>query len=186
MNHIGTKELETDRLILRRISVNDAEQMYNNWANNFEVSKYTTWQAHKNIDETKELLKIWENEYENNDCYRWCIVLKDKNKPIGTIDACKKDDILEFAEIGYCISQEYWRKGITTEAGKAVIKFLFNKVGYNRIQARYMPQNIGSGKVMLKLGMQYEGIQREAYKDNNGNFCDVAICAILKKDFKEE
>ena len=183
MNHIGTKDLETDRLILRRITVNDAEQMYNNWASNPIVAKYTTWQAHKDVDETKKLLEIWESEYENKECYRWCIVLKDENKPIGTIDVCKSNERLEFAEIGYCIAQDCWGKGIVTEAGKKVIEFLFNEVGYNRIQAKYMPVNIASGKVMQKLGMQYEGIQREAYKDNNGNFCDIAVYSILKREF---
>ena len=52
MKHIGTKELETERLILRKISVNDANEMYNNWASNPNVARYTTWNAHKNIDET--------------------------------------------------------------------------------------------------------------------------------------
>lgn len=186
MKHIGTKDLETERLILRKISINDAEQMYKNWASNPNVAKYTTWKAHKNIDETKELLKIWEKQYENNTCYRWCIIVKNENKPIGTIDICDSNENLEFAEIGYCIAQDYWKKGITTEAGKRVIEFLFNEIGYNRIQAKYMPQNIASGKVMQKLGMKYEGVQREIVKNNEGNFCDVAVYSILKREFKGE
>lgn len=187
MNHIGTKELETDRILLRRISVDDAEKMYNNWASDPDVSRYVTWPVHKDIDVTKDLLKIWEREYDKPNCYRWCIVLKETNEPIGTIDVVKSEDSYEIAEIGYCISKEYWSKGIMTECAKRVLKFLFEEVGYNRIQATHALENPASGRVMQKIGMQYEGTIRDGNRLNQGKLCDVAMYSILKREyFKEE
>ena len=187
MKHIGTKELETDRILLRRISVDDAEKMYNNWASDPEVSKYVTWPTHKDINVTKDLLKMWEAEYTNSSCYRWCVVLKENNEPIGTIDVVKSEDSYEIAEIGYCISKEYWGKGIMTECAKRVLKFLFEEVGYNRIQATHALENPASGRVMQKIGMQYEGTIRDGNRLNQGKLCDVAMYSILKREyFKEE
>ena len=59
MNHLGTINLETDRLILRKFKIEDAEDMYNNWASNSEVTKYLSWETHLNIEKTKEILKSW-------------------------------------------------------------------------------------------------------------------------------
>lgn len=185
MNHIGTQILETERLVLRKVTENDAVDMYNNWASDEDVTKYVTWKAHKNLDETKNLLSGWEKEYQRKDCYRWFICLKDTNELAGTIDVCRKNDDLEMAEIGYCISKKHWNKGIVTEACKEVIKFLFEKVGYNRIQAQHIPENIGSGKVMQKCGMKFEGIIRHGNRLNTGELCDIAQYSILKKEFNK-
>lgn len=186
MNHIGSAQLETKRLILRKISINDADEMYNNWASNPEVAKYVTWSVHKNVEETKELLAKWEKGYENKNYYKWLITLKDGDIAIGTIDVVRQNDELEMVEIGYCISQEYWGSGITTEAFKKVIQFLFEEVGYNRIQASHAVMNPASGRVMQKCGLKFEGVIRDGNRLNSGKLCDVAMYSILKKEYKKE
>lgn len=183
MNHIGTKELETKRIILRRINVNDAQLMYNNWASDIDVSRYVTWNVHKDVNETNELLKVWELEYTNLNCYRWCIVDKESNEPIGTIDVCKSNDSLDMAEIGYCMSKKHWGKGIMTECASRVVKFLFEEVGYKRIQATHALENPASGRVMQKIGMKYEGVIRDGNRLNTGNLCDVAMYSILAREY---
>lgn len=67
MKHCGTQLLETDRLILRRLVIEDAESMYYNWASDPEVTKFLTWPTHKNIDVTKALLNEWIPFYEKED-----------------------------------------------------------------------------------------------------------------------
>lgn len=69
LNHIGTKTIETERLILRKYIINDATDMFNNWVSDEEVSKYLAWRAHKSIDETKSILESWILECENRDKY---------------------------------------------------------------------------------------------------------------------
>lgn len=57
MNHIGTREIATERLTLRRFEIEDAENMFYNWANDPEVTKYLTWPAHESVDTTETILK---------------------------------------------------------------------------------------------------------------------------------
>lgn len=181
MKHIGTRELDTERLLLRKISVNDAEDMYNNWASDDIVTKYVTWPTHQNVEETKGLLKMWEKEYENDNCYRWAIELEEEKKLIGSIDVCRISEENETAEIGYVISRDYWNKGIVTEAAKRVVEYLLKEAGFYRIEAQHHLDNPASGKVMQKIGMKYEGIIRGA-RIVKGEHIDVAMYAILKID----
>jgi len=181
MKHIGTRELETERLLLRKISLNDAEAMYNNWANDDVVTKYVTWPTHQSVDDTKGLLAMWEAEYENDNCYRWIIELKAEKKAIGTIDVCRMNEGDGVAEIGYVISREYWNRGIVTEAAKKVLEYLLNEVGFYRIEAQHHLDNPASGKVMQKIGMKYEGVVRGG-RLVKGEHVDVAMYAILKID----
>ena len=94
MKHTGTITLETNRLILRRFELRDSNAMFKNWANDDDVTKYMSWQSHKNEDVTKQLLDMWTKEYENINNYQWCIVLKETHEPIGSISLFNcKDDI---------------------------------------------------------------------------------------------
>ena len=85
------------------------------------------------------------------------------------------------AEIGYCIGRPWWNRGITSEALIAVINFMFDQVGANRVQAKHDVNNPHSGLVMKKCGMKYEGTLRSAAVNNQG-VCDVSIYALLKSD----
>lgn len=183
LNHKGTVTLETHRLILRRFTLEDAEDMFNNWANDNEVTKYLTWWPHSSIDVTRQIIQMWVNEYSKDITYNWGIELKEIGQVIGSIgvtDLCHKDNR---CEIGYCISKSYWNKGITTEALKAVIRFLFSEVGVNRIQAKHDVLNPGSGRVMEKAGMKYEGTFRQFYVRKDGSFGDVNMYAALQEDY---
>lgn len=71
MKHIGTKNIETERLILRRFTLDDADAMYRNWASDDEVTKYLIWSAHSSVDITKMVLADWVESYKNDDNYNW-------------------------------------------------------------------------------------------------------------------
>ncbi|MBO5414640.1 MAG: GNAT family N-acetyltransferase [Bacilli bacterium] len=165
MNNIGTIKLETDRLILRRLELNDAEKMFNNWCNDEDVTRYLPWEPHGKIEVTKELLDMWVNDYNNEHTYRWIVILKDNNEPIGTIDVVKKDISNKVFELGHCYSKVSWGKGYATEAFKKVISFLFDEVGVEVIMAKHYENNLASGKVMLKSGMIYEATLRSRIID---------------------
>lgn len=184
MKQIGTRELETKRLHLRRIRAEDAETMFDNWASDAQVTKYLTWSPHENREVTRALLSVWEKEYTRNDCYRWGLEEKTTGELIGMLDVVHTEPEIESAVIGYCLSRKYWNQGLMTEAVCAVNRYLLQKVGYNRVEAYHHVNNLASGKVMHKSGMIYEGIRRQGAKDKNGNYCDVAVYAILKKDLQ--
>lgn len=184
MKHKGTQLIETPRLILRMAQMTDAEAMFRNWASDPEVTKFLTWPTYQSIDSAYTILDIWVKEYEKPDFYQWMIELKDINEPIGSISVVHhRDDIAE-AEIGYCIGQSWWHKGIMTEALAAVIQFLFTEVGMNRIEAKHDVNNPHSGGVMKKCGMKYEGTSRSSDRNNQG-ICDIAHYAMLHNDFEK-
>jgi len=183
LKHLGTKKLETDRLILRRFIMEDADAMYNNWANDPEVTKYLTWPHHKTVEMSHTVLGDWISQYCKDDFYQWAIILKENlDEPIGTISVVHKNDAIEMVHIGYCIGKRWWKRGITSEALTALIKFFFEEVGVNRIESRHDPRNPNSGKVMMKCGLKYEGTYREADWNNQGR-CDSAMYALLAKDW---
>ncbi|MDY5911028.1 MAG: GNAT family N-acetyltransferase [Inconstantimicrobium porci] len=183
MEHKGTKYIETERLILRPYTMRDKEAMFKNWASDDEVTKFLTWPTHKSVSVSETVLKDWVSNYENKDCYHWAIVLKENgDEPIGDIAVVNEiDERVKNAEIGYCIGREWWHKGITSEALKEVINFLFDEVGVNRVQARHDTKNPNSGAVMKKCGMKYEGTLRQTDWNNQG-ICDASYYGLLASE----
>ena len=182
MNNIGTKTIESEHLVLRQFVLEDDKAMFNNWASDAEVTKYLTWPVHKSLDITKQVLRDWINGYKNPDFYQWAIVAKDFcNERIGTICVVHQDKEIGMVHIGYCIGRKFWHKGITSEALKMVINFLFDEVGVNRIEARHDTRNPNSGNVMKKCGMIYEGTLRQSDWNNQG-ICDASYYGILASD----
>ena len=133
MKHQGTKKIETDRLILRQFSTEDADSMYNNWAKDPEVTKYLMWPYHKSVEVSNGVLSDWIPLYAQDDYYQWAIVLKMSDEAIGSIAVVLKDDAVEMVHIGYCIGRKWWNQGITSEALAALVRFFFDEVGVNRM-----------------------------------------------------
>ena len=181
MKHLGTKRMETDRLILRPFVKEDAEPMYRNWASDPEVTKFLTWSSYKSMDAAHKILEIWTKQYEDNTFYQWAIELKERNEPIGSISVVKHDDRVELAHVGYCIGKTWWNQGIVTEALSAVINYLFDEVEVQRIEALHDSNNPASGAVMRKCGMKFEGTLRRSQWCNQG-VCDACYYALLKSE----
>ena len=182
MRHCGTQLLETERLILRRFEIGDAEAMYRNWASDSEVTRYLTWPAHTGIDVSKAVLEDWIASYSKDNYYQWAIVLKvHGSDPIGSIAAVHMNDDIDMIHIGYCLGKTWWHQGIMSEALKAAMDFFFDNVGANRIESRHDPRNPHSGMVMKKCGMKYEGTMRRADRNNQG-ICDACWYALLRSE----
>lgn len=184
MNHLGTKTIKTNRLILREFKLEDAEAMYKNWANDPEVTKFLTWKPHDSVEGSKDILKSWINEYKNKNYYQWAIVLKENGEePIGSISIVSQKEDIGIVHIGYCIGKNWWQKGITSEALNALIDYFINEVHANRIEAMHDPNNPNSGKVMAKCNMKYEGTFRQADINNQG-ICDYSMYSLLADEYK--
>lgn len=184
LNHIGTVTLETERLILRKFVIEDSEDMFINWVNDREVSKYMRWNAHIDINETEKALKNRIDKYLNPSIYFWAIIMKTINKPIGSIAIITSNEYDMCAEVAYCIGRNYWGQGIAAEALKRVLEFGLTEVNFNRIEAYHSVNNIASGRVMQKAGMIYEGRMRKKYR-SHVEFEDSDLYAILKEDLSQ-
>ena len=176
MRHTGTQTIATERLTLRRFTIEDAENMYYNWASDPEVTKYLTWQPHESVEQTTEILQQWELLYEKQDHYEWAIELNDIEQPIGSIGVVSVNEDTQSMELGYCIGKSWWHQGYTTEAVEAVIRFLLAEVGAGRVWAEHDVANPHSGEVMKKAGMDYEGTLRQSVRNNQG-IVDAAVYA---------
>lgn len=182
ITHKGTQTIETARLLLRRAVPDDALPMFKNWASDPEVAKYLTWPPHSSVEVTRMVIDSWITSYDKDDTYQWMIVPKNTpHSPIGSISVVSHKDSVGKAEIGYCIGRAWWHQGIMTEALQAVMDYLFDEVGMNRLEAGHDINNPHSGAVMKKCGMQYEGTHRQ-YDRNNQGLCDICMYAQLKED----
>lgn len=182
MKNLGTVTLETDRLILRKTKDSDAELMFKNWANDERITRFLTWQPYESAQQLRDSYHkyLMENQ-DKPDFYDWKIELKEISEPIGAIGVVRLNEDIEEAMIGYCLGYNWWHKGIMTEAFKAVIRFLFEEVGVNRIASCHDPRNPHSGDVMKKCGLQYEGTLRLSGRNCQG-ICDEVFYGLLKED----
>lgn len=183
MKHTGTVEIITERLLLRPFQMEDANAMFNNWANDEDVVRYMTWLPHKNVDLTQSIIEVWVNKYNQDNYYQWAICFKDKPKsPIGSFSIISIDEQIKAFEVGYCIGKKWWGQGIITEAFNEVIQLSFNQIGANRIFAYHHIDNPSSGRVMEKCGLQKEGHLREVALNNQGELIDLILYSVLASD----
>ena len=171
MRHVGTQEIETPRLLLRRLVPADAPAMYRNWANDPAVTRYLRWEPHKNEDETFALLAAWAELYQNPDYYQWAMVEKATGEVFGSMslfdDALGEpgaaagwqtrglDTSQGVWEPGYCIGRAWWGKGYTTEALNAVVDYWFTRTDSTWLACCHAVENPASGRVMQKAGFVY-------------------------------
>ena len=183
MDHKGTKTIETDRLILRKFVPGDAPAVYRNWTSDGRVTEFLRWPTHTDISITERIVGEWVAGSQSPDFYQWAIVLKELGEPIGTISVVGRNEALDILHIGYCIGSRWWRRGITSEAFSAVIAYLFEEVGANRIESQHDPDNPHSGGVMRKCGLKYEGTLRQADFNNRG-VADACMYSILRSEWR--
>ena len=182
MKHKGSILIETPRLILRKFEKKDILNVFNNITSDDKVTQFMTWQTHKNIVATEELVNLWLSRYDDESYYRWAIVLKETVELIGVVTVVNMDERAESLEIGYYIGSKWWNGGLTTEAVKSIIHFLFSEVKVGRIEACINVINKQSCRVLEKCGFMFEGIMRKALWDNNG-ISDKAVYSIISDDY---
>lgn len=177
MRHKGTVTIGTKRLLLRRFAREDVCHVFENWANDAEVTEFLRWQPHGDISVTGKVVGDWTESYADEKFYHWAIVLKKSGEPVGSITAAVADE--DTVHIGYCIGREWWNRGYMSEALSAVISFFFREVKAERVESQHHPDNIGSGRVMEKCGMQFERVVKGGDRSNKGvaDACEHALSA---------
>ncbi|ABW18687.1 GNAT family N-acetyltransferase [Alkaliphilus oremlandii] len=149
-----TPILESKRILLRPLSINDARHIFKRWTSDSEVAKFMIWDLHKSVDDTMEWLKIEVQNINNEYHYVWGFVLKETGELFGSGSINFKEE-LGCYELGYNIMKKYWGQGLTTEAGKVILDFATKILGEKKFFCRHAVDNIGSKKVMTKLGFKY-------------------------------
>lgn len=173
--------IETPRLRLRRMARRDKSDMYE-YASRDIVTRYLLWRTHPDIEHTKRYLDYITTLYKSGEFFDFAIEYRENSKMIGTCGFAAIDEANNSAEVGYVLSPDYWGKGIATEALTAILRFAFCDIGLNRVEARYMTENIASRRVMEKCGMTFEGVYRKKLFVK-GAYRDIGVCSILAEEY---
>ncbi len=175
-------ELDTSRLLLRAMRMSDAGDIYA-YSSDPQVARHVLWEAHQSIHQTRAYIRYVLRQYRTGSPSTFCIVLKETGCVIGTIGFMWISGENRSAEVGYSLSREYWNRGYMTEALSAVVRFGFETLHLNRIEAQHECDNPASGRVMEHVGMCREGTLRERLY-NKSRYVDVELYAILKEDWQ--
>lgn len=158
--------LETERLILRPITLEDAPAVFQ-WTSDERVTKYMSYPTHTDIRQTEEWIK---STFTDESEWNWAFVLKSENRVIGTGSIGPNAYMKGYWGIGYNFHYDYWHKGYCTEAMKAVISFVHNELGVNKICSDHAIENPRSGKVMEKCGLKFHHYGEYSKIDNSKTF----------------
>ena len=149
--------LETERLILRRPSLDDAPAIYESYASDPEVSRYLTWTPHRDVSDTRKYLENMIEQWKAGTSFSYIIECKFTGVLLGMIRIGDQDSK---ADLGYVLAKRYWGHGYMTEAVKGLIIWGFHRRHWQRIHAVCDVENLASARVMEKAGMTFEGILR--------------------------
>lgn len=175
------KELHTERLLLRKVEATDNEFVLQGYSND-ELTKFMLHRYYT-LEEVKVQMQHYQDLYNQNKGLAWVMQDANTRENIGIISLFYYEEVHQRIEIGFWSLPQFWGKGYTTEAGKAVINYCFAELGINRVQATVETENVASIGVIKKIGLTHEGTFRE-YEINNGKFIDLMTFSILKKEWK--
>lgn len=155
---MNTTFIETERLLLRKPVITDADDIFQKYARDFEVTKYLKWKPHRKIRETYDFLDSCIMDFDHWNHITWCLVKKEDNRLIGMFDLLLERNMANF---GYVLMKSEWNKGYMTESLKKVIEYAFTLDSIYRVCGLCDVENIASAKVMEKAGLLREGILKK-------------------------
>lgn len=173
--------MRTERLIIKKIELSDADSMFNIWSND-EVTKFMNIDSMKTKSQAEEMIKFFQKADEEKQANRMAIYLReDGNKAIGSCGFNYFNCENARAEIGYELDDKYWRNGYMLEALSALINYGFEEYKLNRIEAKVEINNLPSQNLLERLGFIKEGTLRE-YEKSNDIYQDIVMYSMLKYD----
>ena len=149
------ERMETERLALRKLCMEDAPVLFTAYMQDPQVTRYTTWCPHKQIREAENFVRSSISAWENETRYPFVITFKEKDEPFGMIDVHIRGCTVG---LGYVIARFHQRKGYATEATRAVIRWAFQQPAIYRVNASTDVENFASQKVLEKAGLLREGL----------------------------
>ena len=174
-------ELESERLNYRQVTSADVEDIFKIYSDP-EVAKYDWYKPIATKDDALSIINRYGKEFQNKEELTWGVERKYDNKIIGYCCLGSFNDDSRRSEIGYGFNRDEWNKGYATEAIKVLVKFGFDIMNFNRIEATVTLGNDASVKALKKANFLQEGIVRER-SIMKGKFEDDVILAIIRKDY---
>lgn len=173
--------IETKRLILREINLNDCIDMFE-YAKLKDFGPMAGWQPHRSVGETKSIIQLFHDKKKYGQLGTFAVILKEENKMIGTLELHTYVRGYK-AELGYSINPKYQGCGYATEAAIEAIIWGFEDLGLARIECSTYTHNISSQKVCEKLRFTYEGVRKKGYQLYDGSLHDIKCYAITDDEY---
>jgi [ribosomal protein S5]-alanine N-acetyltransferase len=152
------ERFQTERLVLRRPTAGDARAIFEEYAQDAEVSRYLMWRPHSDLDETIAFLARCQIGWDGGNDLSWAITLAGDDRTVGMIGARPRGHM---ADIRYVLARRLWGQGIVAEAARAVVKTALRDPSVHRVWAVCDVENRASARVLEKVGMTHEGVLRK-------------------------
>ncbi len=183
MEYPCIRNLYTARLILRKLRRDDVQDYYDRLGSSEAVTRYMLWNPHENLSDSVASIEKTLRRYESGRCYRWGIARKEDDRIIGIVELLRFDEEAKSCSFAYMLAECFWGRGYGTEALKAALSFAFREMKLDSVEADHMAENVASGAVMAKAGMQYIRTDRAKY-EKNGRVFDAPVYRIHRDRWK--
>lgn len=178
--------ITTDRLVLRRPHADDAEPIFRIMSNPVVTRYFGSEPMHEPAQAVRRI-EQFHADFSDREGIRWAIVRRADDQFLGTCGFWRVVKAHYRAEIGYELDPEWWGRGIMTEAVAAVLNFGFDTMRLHSVEAQIAPENVGSQRVLEKVGFRQEAYFRENYYDpNEGRFTDTAVFSLLQSTWRQQ
>ena len=184
MRFVPFHALQTDRLYLRKLRLEDIHEYNSRLFGSAEVTRYMLFQPHPNLEESKKSLQRKVDKYKQDNFYCWGITSKEEDSLVGLVELLRLDAQNNSCSFVYMLGHDFWNQGYGTEALKAVFQFAFKELGVERIAADHISLNTASGAVMRKAGMNYMGTIEGKYEKQGVSY--DADCYEIRNPGKQE
>ena len=170
MTYGKIRELQTRRLILRKLRMEDVYEYYERLFGDADVSRYMLFEPHQDISESLESLQRKLDKYEQETFYCWGVTRKEEDSLIGLVELLRFDEQSSSCSFVYMLGCNYWNLGYGSEVLTAVFRFAFEELGVERITADHMSANPASGGAMRKAGMTHVGTLAGKYEKHGRRY----------------
>lgn len=158
------REIRTERLLLRKLRLEDAQEYYARIGSSEAVTRYMLWSPHGSLADSVASIEKVLRRYETGRCYRWGAALREDDRIIGVIELLRFDEQKNTCSFAYMLAEEFWGRGYGTEMLRAALDFAFRQMQVEAVEADHMAENAASGAVMRKAGMRYVGTEKAKYE----------------------
>jgi ribosomal-protein-alanine N-acetyltransferase len=175
--------LATPRLILRQSTPGDTADLFS-FHSDPEVQKYDSDPPMREIDEAVGAIEHGRQMFASKEAIIWGIELREESRLIGGIGFYFWGRVYYKTDMGYTVARPYWRRGIATEAIRAVMQFAFETLCLHRINVDTRMDNIASVRLMQKLGFRHEGVRRECIHSQDGTYQNWGLFGMLDEEYR--
>lgn len=174
-------QLETGRLLLRRLVSSDVQDLFE-VASDPQVTRYITWETHRNLDDTRRFIQVVNDWYERQEVLYWGVTRKSDMKLIGTCGIFEWVVRDARAELSYTLGRPYWGNGYASEIAGTLIRFSFETLQLNRLEGRCLRENVSSAHVLEKARLSLDGILRQQLY-LKGAYRDLKVYSLLRQEW---